>query len=100
MAAGSAVYVLLLAALCRKGLAKQTAKAYVLSLGGMVLAAGAKFLTLWLLITQLITLCFHVPPPIVAAFSWPQLVTASIGGSLAILIAPLLRRALHAEPAK
>lgn len=30
-----------------------------------------------------------------ATFSWPQLVTALIGGALALMISPLLKKALH-----
>ena len=30
-----------------------------------------------------------------ATFSWPQLVTALIGGAAALLITPVLRKALH-----
>lgn len=30
-----------------------------------------------------------------ATFSWPQLVTALIGGGIALLIVPVLRKALH-----
>ncbi len=38
------------------------------------------------------------PPMLVAlpaTFSWPQLITALIGGGVALLIAPVLRKALH-----
>ncbi len=38
-------------------------------------------------------------PPMLAAlpatFSWPQLITALIGGGVALLIAPVLRKSLH-----
>ena len=30
-----------------------------------------------------------------ATFSWPQLITALIGGALALLMTPVLRKALH-----
>ena len=30
-----------------------------------------------------------------AMFSWPQLVTALIGGGIALLLTPVLRKALH-----
>ena len=30
-----------------------------------------------------------------ATFSWPQLFTALIGGAVALLITPILRKALH-----
>ena len=32
-----------------------------------------------------------------ASFSWPQLVTAAIGGVLAVTIAPLIRKALRSK---
>lgn len=61
-------------------------------------AAVCKFLTLYLVVVQL--LCRILPlqekqiAMFSAMFSWPQLVTALIGGGIALLIAPLLRRAL------
>ena len=30
-----------------------------------------------------------------ATFSWPQLITALIGGAVALVITPVLRKALH-----
>jgi hypothetical protein len=30
-----------------------------------------------------------------ASFSWPQLVTALIGGALALILVPVLKKALH-----
>ena len=30
-----------------------------------------------------------------ATFSWPQLITALIGGGIALLIVPVIRKALH-----
>ena len=30
-----------------------------------------------------------------ATFSWPQLITALIGGGIALVIVPVLRKALH-----
>jgi len=46
-------------------------------------------------------LCSVLPlkPPHIATFSpmfaWPQLITALIGGAAALLIAPVIRKALH-----
>ena len=104
MALGNAVYISLLYLLCRKPLAKRTFAGYALATGGMALAAGAKTLTLYLGIVKLVLPLLAIPDPQRAAlslmFSWPQLVTASIGGALALLAAPLLWRALHPETVK
>lgn len=66
-------------------------------------AALAKFGTLYLLMVKLLVpglISGGVIPEKAAAvlyaqFSWPQLVTALIGGAVALIIVPLLRKALH-----
>jgi hypothetical protein len=66
----------------------------------IALGAVIKFVVLYLGIVQ-IALPFLIPnikPPQVAAlsaaFSWPQLVTAAIGGAVALAVLPLLKRAI------
>ena len=65
----------------------------------LVCAAAAKFLTLYLVVVKL--LCAIVPlkeaqvATFSTMFSWPQLITALIGGAAALLIAPVVRKALH-----
>ena len=69
----------------------------------LAVAVGAvtKFLTLWLLIVKLVLPTLGLAEKQVAAisasFSWPQLVTAAIGGVLAVTIAPLIRKALRSK---
>lgn len=64
-------------------------------------AALAKFLTLYLVVVQV--LCNVLPlkeqqvATFSAMFSWPQLVTALIGGGVALLITPVLRKALRKQ---
>lgn len=69
-------------------------------------AAGAKFAALYLIVVKL--LCGLLAAPLLAAgtlkepmlkvlpatFSWPQLFTALIGGTIALLIFPILKKAL------
>lgn len=71
------------------------------SLIGWFFSALCKFLTLYVIVVQL--LCHILPlkeaqiAAFSAMFSWPQLFTALIGGAAAMLIAPRLRRALRSE---
>ena len=75
-------------------------------------AAGVKFLALYLLVVKVIcgldsgallgkklgNIVVLAPPmlkTLPAMFAWPQLFTALIGGAVALLIAPVLRKALH-----
>ena len=72
-----------------------------------VVAAAAKFAALYGMVVGLI--CGVLSESLLAAgtlkapmlkalpvtFSWPQLITALIGGAVALLIAPVLRKALH-----
>jgi len=66
---------------------------------GWLCAACGKALTLYLLAVQL--LCRILPlaekqiTTITAMFSWPQLVTALIGGGVALFIVPILRKAFR-----
>ena len=92
---GNAVYALLFGLLVRKCLqSKKPVAAY----GSMLLAAAAKFVTLYVVLVRLVAPVV-VPAPklstVTAAFTWPQLLTASIGGVMACLIAPILSHALE-----
>ena len=70
-------------------------------------AAAAKFVTLYAIVGGLICGVFAedllasgmLKQPMLkalpATFSWPQLFTALIGGGVALLIVPVLRKALH-----
>lgn len=90
---GNAVYALLFALLLRPRLGGHRLAA----LGCMVLAAAAKFAVLWLVLVRLVATMI-VPAAkltaVTAAFTWPQLITALIGGALACVIAPLVQKAL------
>ena len=78
----------------------------------LVVAAGAKFGALYLLVVKIICGAASgallgkkvgdvvvLAPPMLkklpAMFTWPQLFTALIGGAAALLIVPILRKALH-----
>lgn len=70
-------------------------------------AAAGKFAVLWLLVSKII--CGLAAAPLMetgmlkeamltklpAMFTWPQLGTALIGGAVALLAAPVVRKALH-----
>lgn len=66
---------------------------------GIAVGAVAKFLVLWVGIVQL--LLPNIPgikekqiQAMTAAFSWPQLVTALIGGAVCLCVLPVLKKAL------
>ena len=92
---GNAVYAVLFGLLVGKYLQKKKLPA---AYGSMVLAAAAKFVTLYVVLVRLVAPAV-VPAAklsaVTASFTWPQLITAAIGGVLACLIAPVLRRALE-----
>ena len=93
IAVGNLVFVLLLALLAggrepplwRRGAA-------------WLAAAAGKFAVLYLLVVKLLCVVLPLKEPQIAVFttmfSYPQLVTALAGGGIALLLAPLLRRAL------
>ena len=99
--AGNTVYVLLL-----HFLADRSGKNLVKQAIAWIAAAAAKFATLWVIVVQIICGVMSesllaagtMKPPMLqalpATFSWPQLITALIGGAVALLIVPALRKAL------
>lgn len=100
--AGNTVYVVLLSVLSDKA-GKNLMKQIIV----WIAAAGAKFATLYAIVVWLICGVFSegllasgmLKAPMLTAlpatFAWPQLFTALIGGAVALLITPVLRKALQ-----
>lgn len=100
--AGNTVYVVLLYLL-----ADRNGKNLVRQAAAWLIAAAAKFVALYLIVVKLICGVLSesllaagtLKPPMLqalpATFSWPQLITALIGGAVALAIVPVLRKALH-----
>ncbi len=100
--AGNTVYVLLL-----YFLADKSGKNLVRQIAAWLVAAVAKFAALYIIVVKLICGVLSegllaagtMKPPMLkalpATFSWPQLITALIGGAVALAIAPVVRKALH-----
>ena len=67
---------------------------------GLALSVAAKFATLYMLVVKFIVpmLAENLKPQQIATFSamfsWPQLVTALIGGAVALAILPVLKKAM------
>lgn len=59
-------------------------------------AAGAvvKFGVLYLGVVVIAPMLFAVPEPMLVMFSYPQLITAAIGGAVAVVLLPLLSKVL------
>jgi hypothetical protein len=102
--AGNCVYVLLLHLLADK-----TGKKPLKQLIAWVVAAAAKFAVLYLLVAKLICVVLAdsliaagaMKPPMVQAlpvtFGVTQLITALLGGAVALVIVPVLRKALKKQ---
>ena len=100
--AGNTVFVVLLHLLADK-----TGKNLVKQAAAWIIAAFAKFAALYFIVVKLIcgvlaesllaagTLKEPMLKALPATFSWPQLITALIGGAIALALAPVLRKALH-----
>jgi len=97
---GNTVYVVLLAVI--SGKSNQIVRKVI----AWLVAAAAKFAALYAVVVGLICGVLSesllaagtLKPPMLealpATFSWPQLITALIGGAVALLIVPVLRKAL------
>ena len=98
--AGNTVYVVLLYVIVGK------ANSVPRRIAAWLVAAGAKFAVLYAIVVKII--CGVLAPSLMAAgtlkepmlkalpatFSWPQLFTALIGGGIAMVIVPVIRKAL------
>lgn len=64
-------------------------------------SAVCKFLTLYLIVVQVLCKVLPLKEAQIATFStmfsWPQLITALIGGAVALIVAPAVRKAIKAE---
>ena len=99
---GNTVYVMLLYFIAGKD-----SKKILRQVIAWIAAAAAKFATLYAIVVWLICgvlaekllAAGTLKPPMLkalpATFSWPQLFTALIGGAVALLIVPVLRKALR-----
>ena len=99
---GNSVFVVLLALLADK-----SGKNIIKQIVAWLVAAVAKFASLYAIVVWLIcgvlsenllasgVMKAPMLKALPATFSWPQLFTALIGGALALLIVPVLRKALH-----
>lgn len=93
IAAGNLVYVLVLWVL----VGRKSVPVWQFVAGWLAASAG-KFLTLYLLVVQLLCSVLPLKQPQIdkfsAMFSFPQLITALIGGGIALIICPILKKAL------
>ena len=99
---GNTVFMILLSCIAGKD-SKKIARQIL----AWVVAAGAKFVTLYGIVVWLIcgvladslmasgALKAPMLKALPATFSWPQLFTALIGGGVALMIVPVLRKALR-----
>lgn len=94
IAAGNAVYVFLLHCLCLK----KNGPVWWHGIG-VVCAAICKFAVLYLIVAQILCRVLPLAEKQIAVFttmfSWPQLITALIGGVVAMLIVPVLRKSFR-----
>lgn len=63
----------------------------------LVISSLIKYAFLTLTVRYVVTLFVDVKPPLVAAFSLPQLYTALIGGIIAIIVSKLLPKSMFLE---
>lgn len=99
---GNCVFVILLALLADK-----SGKNILKQILAWIAAAAAKFVSLYAIVVLLICGVLRegllasglMKAPMLkvlpATFSWPQLITALVGGAVALLITPVLRKALR-----
>jgi len=99
MMAGNVVLVSVIRLLSGKSITNPTRRSYIRLCAAVAVGAVMKFLVLWVGIVK-IALSF-IPDikqmqidAMAAAFSWPQLVTALIGSSIAIAVMPNLMKAV------
>lgn len=91
IAAGNLVFVALLWILTRQRKGAPPLR----QVPAWLIAAFGKFAALYIIVVQILCRVLPLKPPQIetfsAMFSWPQLVTALIGGAIALLLAPMVR---------
>jgi len=102
VAVGNAILVVI-AWLVRNYIAQRDIKKKAVATAGLVVASIAKMLFLWIgLVIIILPLIPGLKPAqisiIGSAFTWPQLVTALTGSVLALIIVPILKRAIKPTP--
>ena len=102
VAVGNAILALVAYAVSRKRIGGKGLKETALAAAGLVAAAAAKTLFLWVGLVIIALPLIHglnekQVTMIGTMFTWPQLVTALIGGALAMALVPLLKRATKRE---
>lgn len=94
IAVGNILYVILIYFISGKNIFSLSVRAYV----GVAAGAVVKFLALWLLIVKLLLpflgLADKQATVISASFSWPQIVTAAIGGVIGVTVVPVIKKGL------
>jgi len=97
--AGNMILVTAVGIIAGKSFVTLTVRSYIRMCAAMVAGAALKFLVLWVGVVHIaLALIPDIKPAQVDAmsfmFSWPQLVTAAIGSTLAIAIVPRLVKIL------
>ncbi|MBE6983333.1 MAG: ECF transporter S component [Ruminococcaceae bacterium] len=91
IAVGNAVFVVLLHLLYKEKIISRVI--------ALLVSATAKFTALYLLVSVLLCNVLPLKPPQIATFqamfSWPQLVTALIGGAAAMVIVPAIKKGIR-----
>ena len=100
IAIGNFVIVLVWFLMVKK--VRTESNAYIRMIAALIVGALLKFAVLYLTIAQLaVPFILDVNEKqgaaLSAVFSWPQLVTAAIGGAIAILIIPILKKAVSSK---
>lgn len=96
IATGNVILVIIIHFFFKAASAKQNGKP--IQIGGIVTAAIVKCGFLWVTVPALFQLIPEIKPPqakmLTIMFSWPQGVTAIVGGILALLVLPAVKKAL------
>lgn len=100
VAVGNLVIVAVIWVFFKPGANKPKGSGLVLNIAGIAVGAVAKTAVLWAAVSWLIIPLFFVGNPKVGKnlalmFSWPQLITALIGGIIALLVLPPVRTYLN-----
>lgn len=90
---GNAIFVLIITLTYKAIKDKKDVVKVVITLISVVVAACIKALAMWFLSKYALGLLTTVPAPLIASFSFPQVITGTIGGVLAVILLPILQKA-------
>lgn len=89
---GNAIYVVLIKIIFKSVSETKMPVQKIIEIIGVIVSAVVKALAMWSLAKYVLMMFTKVPAPLIASFSFPQAITGTIGGIIAIVVYAILKK--------